>query len=322
MLHSPKLLQINANIKDSLAKRKSLQSGKILKTRFAPSPTGYLHLGHVVSMIYVWGLGRAHGLEILLRIEDHDQGRCRPEFTTAIHEDLNWLGFKPDLVTPPQSARSQIYEKYIHKLSPLVYGCKCTRREIAQISAQGDQLYPGTCRDLGYPLTSGVGWRLKIPDTSQIFDDALCGHQTQIPAQQCGDILLRERQGNWTYQFAVTCDDFDQEIALVIRGEDLMESTGRQLVLRHLLSKDILVAPSSPVFAHHPLAVDAEGKKLSKRFLSESIRSRRNSGIVANEIIIDALLASGLVSNQVSRDALPNSVDELAKWFSDHMSDQ
>ena len=235
-------------------------------TRFAPAPTGHLHLGHVLNALYVWECARERGGRVLLRIEDHDRQRCRPEFETAILEDLAWLGFAPDSPMVRQSDRDHLYRAALAKLveQGLVYGCRCTRAEIVAHGEPGLQVehgesglqprlgtagtevpalpgpdlrYPGTCRDRGIPLTDGVGWRLRIDAGVERFVDGLCGTQEQDPSRQCGDVLLRDRLGNWTYQFAVTVDDIDQQVTDVIRGVDLLASTGRQIRLARLLGR-------------------------------------------------------------------------------------
>ena len=149
-------------------------------TRFAPAPTGYLHLGHVVNALHVWGLARARGGRALLRVEDHDRQRCRPDYEAALLDDLDWLGLAPDVFPTAdfragrcdgrQSDRHAHYARAVETLAArgLVYGCACTRREIEAATAgepdAGELRYPGTCRHRGLPLADGVGWRLVLPD--------------------------------------------------------------------------------------------------------------------------------------------------------------
>ena len=241
-------------------------------TRFAPAPTGALHIGHVVNAVYVWGVVRALGGRVLLRIEDHDRQRARPELEQALLDDLDWLGFSADLYPSDsyrrgacegrQTERDAIYRA---ALAPsikagLIYGCDCSRRRTSPSpGSQVEQPYPGTCRTRGIPPSEGVGWRLKIDAGVEEFDDGLLGPQLQDPSSQCGDVLLRDRLGNWTYQCAATVDDTVQGITLVIRGQDLLSSTGRQLRLARLLGR---VAP--PVFVHHSLIMKSAAQKLSK----------------------------------------------------------
>ncbi len=250
-----------------------------LRTRFAPSPTGYLHLGHVAHALYVWGLAKAMGAEVLLRIEDHDRGRCRPEFERSLLEDLEWLGFAWEGEVTRQSGRDAIYLEAVEKLRSdgLLYGCDCSRKQILARTTQEDSpelRYDNHCRERGLPLGTGVGWRCQLPDDGVSFDDLRLGLQRQRPQEQCGDLLLRDRHGNWTYQFSVTVDDMLQGVNKVIRGEDLLASTGRQLLLGRLLGRDEI-----PMFYHHPLIIDSlTDVKLSKRDLAHAVREERLAG--------------------------------------------
>jgi glutamyl-Q tRNA(Asp) synthetase len=278
-------------------------------TRFAPAPTGYLHLGHVVNAIHVWGLARAVGGRVLLRIEDHDRQRCRPEYESALLDDLDWLGFAPDVFPTAvfragrcdgrQSDRDAVYRAAIADLQSqgLVYGCACTRREIEAASgaeASGDELrYPGTCRDRGLPLDDAHGWRIRLPDDVVAFDDAVQGPSAQTPATQCGDLLARDRLGNWTYQFAVTVDDVRQGIDLVIRGDDLFASTGRQILLARLLGRS-----TPPVYVHHGLVMKSPTQKLSKSDGDSGVRDLRAAGWTAARVIGHAAHAAGLIPEQ------------------------
>ncbi len=257
-------------------------------TRFAPAPTGWLHLGHVLNALYVWNTARLVGCRILLRIEDHDRERCRREYEDGILDDLEWLGFIPDLYPPDcfragrcdgrQSDRDAIYREAAQALiaDGLVYACECTRRtlsEFAPAEPGTESRYPGVCRDRGLPLTDGVGWRVKVTDEREQFDDALLGRQVQTPSEQCGDVLIRDRRGNWTYQFAAAVDDAWQDIDLVIRGVDLLDSTARQIQLARLLGRDV-----PPTFMHHPLIMKSPGQKLSKADGDTAIRELRAAG--------------------------------------------
>lgn len=238
-------------------------------TRFAPAPTGYLHIGHVVNAMYVWGAARASSGRVLLRIEDHDRQRCRPEYEEALLEDLAWLGFVPDIVAERQSDRDPVYRAALDPLvaAGLVYACDCSRKEVA------GPRYPGTCRDRGLALTDGVGWRVRIEPGLEVFHDVLLGPQTQDPAAEFGDILIRDRLGNWTYQWAATADDTLQRISHVIRGVDLLDSTGRQIRLARLLGRHV-----APVFLHHPLVMKSPTQKVSKSDRDTGIRDLRDAG--------------------------------------------
>jgi len=241
-------------------------------SRFAPSPTGYLHLGHVVNALCVWDVARALGGRVLLRIEDHDRLRSRPEYERALLEDLAWLGFGADAGTVRQSDEPQAYEDALARLaaSHRVYACDCSRKEIAV------ERYPGRCRGRGLAIAPGRGVRVEIEPGVERFNDARLGWQEQDPASQCGDLLLRDRDGFWTYQFAVTVDDIRQGVDLVIRGEDLLSSTGRQIRLARMLGRAV-----PPMFLHHALLLKQTGEKLSKSSGDTGIRELRAAGVSA-----------------------------------------
>ena len=245
-------------------------------TRFAPAPTGHLHLGHVVNALYVWGAARDRDGQVLLRIEDHDRQRSRPEYEASILEDLAWLGFAHDGPIVRQSERDALYRKALQPLidRELVFGCICSRADI-----QSD-VYPGTCRDKDIPLTDEAGWRVRMDPGMERFFDELLGPQEQDPSRQCGDVLVRDRRGNWTYQFAVTVDDHLQRVTDVIRGVDLLDSTGRQLRLARLIGR---TTPAR--FSHHPLVMKSATQKLSKSDGDTGVRDLRAQGWTAEQVL-------------------------------------
>ena len=253
-------------------------------TRFAPAPTGFLHLGHVVNAIHVWNAAREGGGEVLLRIENHDRQRSRLEYEAAILEDLAWLGFKHHGEVVRQSERDPLYHRALQPLIDrgLVYGCTCARSDI-----QGER-YANTCREKQIPLGQGVGWRVIIEPGIERFVDGLLGPQEQDPSEQCGDLLLRDRLGNWTYQFAVTVDDHLQRITDVIRGEDLLASTGRQLRLARLLGRSAM-----PRFSHHRLIMKSPTQKLSKSDGDTGVRDLRAAGWTAEQVLQKAATLLG-----------------------------
>ena len=216
---------------------------------------------------------------VLLRIEDHDRQRSRPEYEASILEDLSWLGFFHDGPLIRQSEREAIYRKALQLLidRELVFGCTCSRADIS-----GD-VYPGTCRDKDIALADGVGWRVRIDPGRESFFDELLGPQEQDPSQQCGDVLVRDRRGNWTYQFAVTVDDNEQKVTDVIRGVDLLDSTGRQLRLARLIGRR-----SAPRFWHHPLVMKSASQKLSKSDGDSGVRDLRAQGWTAAQVLARA----------------------------------
>ena len=265
-------------------------------TRFAPAPTGWLHLGHVVNALHVWGLARARGAHVILRLEDHDRARCREEYADGIVEDLDWLGFVPDSVAPRQSAaeRTERYGAALARLrdAGLVYACDCSRRDIAADVPDrfGEEMrYPGRCRTRALDEDSTPARRVRMDPGTESFVDERLGAQADSPADQCGDVLVRDRFGNWTYQFAVVVDDIDQGVDLVIRGEDLLSSTARQIRLARLLGRAI-----PPAFHHHALVRNADGSKLSKSAGDTSIRGLRRAGRTADEVRLLAIRGSGL----------------------------
>jgi glutamyl/glutaminyl-tRNA synthetase len=264
------------------------------RTRFAPAPTGWLHLGHVLNAAVVWGLARAHRGHVVVRIEDHDRRRCRPEFESALREDLHWLGFAADEEAPPQRERSARYADVLGVLTArgLAYPCACSRREISGGTPERhlELVYPGTCRGRQVDPASTVGRRVVLAEQEQQFDDLRLGAITQIPARQCGDLLVRDRDGQWTYQYAVTVDDLDQGIDVIIRGEDLLPSTGRQLQLASLIGR-----VKAPRFLHHALIRHPEGEKLSKSRGDTGVREMRAQGASAAHVIGAALYAGGLI---------------------------
>lgn len=275
-----------------------------MTTRFAPSLTGYLHLGHVFHMLYVWGVARARGGKVICRIEDHDLSRRRPEYEEAILENMEWLGFVPDegitasnaaeVSSFRQSDCGDEYERLLQMLNMqgLVYGCECTRRQILdeQSDKAAELCYSGTCADKGLPL-EGNTVRFRVPDGEMLFEDMRLGECRQVPKWQCGDFSLRDRQGQWTYQFACVCDDIRHGVDCVIRGEDILSSTARQILLFQALEAPV------PSYFHHSLICDERGEKLSKRQRSESISQLRETGISAEEIVGRAAFAGGLTSN-------------------------
>jgi glutamyl/glutaminyl-tRNA synthetase len=259
-------------------------------TRFAPAPTGWLHLGHVRNAACVWRAARDRGGRVLLRIEDHDRVRSRREYERGILDDLDWLGFEPDVYptsayrTGPcegrQSERDHVYREALEILrrQGLVYACDCSRRALVR-GQPHERRYDGRCRGRGLPLVDGYGWRVRMDPGVERFVDERLGPQAQDPGAQCGDVLVRDRDGNWTYQFAVAVDDWRQEIDLVIRGVDLLASTGRQIRLARLFGRE-----RPPAFLHHALILKSDGRKLSKSDGDSGVRDLRARGWTPRQV--------------------------------------
>jgi glutamyl/glutaminyl-tRNA synthetase len=259
----------------------------------------------VLSAIYVWGITRALGGQVLLRIEDHDRQRSRRELEAAILDDLEWLGFVPDAPSLTafrrgrcdgrQSDRDAIYAAAFAGLRDrgLVYACECSRKDLTPSPMSGaERRYPGTCAEKHLPMAPGFGVRLRTDSTVETFDDVRWGRQVQTPSLQCGDLLLQDREGNWTYQFCAAVDDLAQGITLIIRGDDLLPSTGRQLYLARLLGRR-----RPPVFLHHSLVRRLSGDKLSKSDGDTAVRDCRARGESAADVIGRAAHAGGLLAS-------------------------
>jgi glutamyl-Q tRNA(Asp) synthetase len=271
-------------------------------TRFAPSPTGYLHLGHVRSALEGWRAARETGGRFLLRIEDIDHTRCRAEYTVAIIEDLRWLRLDWDGPIRLQSEHFDDYRAALSKLDAmgLLYPCFCTRREIqAEIARaggapQGDlgMLYPGTCRSLSAAerakrLDSGADYALRLDVGAAL---ARTGglywheHETRIAADPAalGDVVLARKEVPTSYHLAVTVDDALQGATLVTRGIDLFTATHIHRLLQALLDLP------TPRYRHHALLTDASGRRLAKRDRALTIRAMRAAGQTPEEVLTEA----------------------------------
>lgn len=264
-------------------------------TRFAPSPTGYLHLGHAASALRGWRRARAAQGRFLLRIEDIDPGRCRPEFVTAILEDLAWLGLDWDGPVRIQSQHLPEYQAVLDDLGrrDLVYPCFCTRadiaREIAAAAAaphapDGGAVYPGTCRTLPAAevrrrIAAGEphALRLRMTDATRLTGPLTYAEEAEgiLPCEpeSFGDIVLARKDAPASYHLCVTHDDACQGVTLVTRGVDLKASTYVHRLLQ------ALVGWKEPRYAHHPLLTDATGRRLAKRDGARTLRQLRASGL-------------------------------------------
>ncbi len=283
-------------------------------TRFAPAPTGLLHLGHLVNALYVWGIARATGGRVVLRIEDHDRQRSRPQYEAALLDDLERLGLVPDEPSPVafrsgvtsyrQSDSGAVYAAALEGLrrAGLVYACSCTRTTLAGWEAAVGRPWrgigcPGSCRNLGLdeaaawaasPSAPGLGLRVAVGAGSERWVDLLAGPLSEEPAA-AGDPLVRDRVGNWTYAFCVVVDDMRHGVDLVIRGRDLLDATPVQLRLARLLGR-----PAAPVFLHHPLVRRVSGQKLSKAEGDTAVRAMLDAGATPAQLFGRAARLAGL----------------------------
>lgn len=260
-------------------------------TRFAPAPTGYLHLGHVANAVVVWGLAARGGGQVLLRIEDHDRTRCRPEYDAALLEDVDWLGFRSDLGPVRQSESDEPYEAALERLRTdgLVYGCDCTRATFRAWADDHGRAWaapgcPGDCRSRSVP---DVTVRVSLGDGDESWSDALAGPRLGVVAAS-GDPVVRDRDGGWTYGFSVVVDDLRQGIDLVVRGLDLIDATPDQIRLGRLLGRE-----TPATFGHHALILRADGTKLSKADGATGIRELRAAGWAPARVIAEATAAIG-----------------------------
>ena len=289
-------------------------SGNII-TRFAPSPTGYLHLGHVASAFYVWGLAELFGAKVMIRFEDHDGERSRDEFEKSQFKDLEDLGFiarKETLSIERQSDDLSIYQEALKKIfsKDLVYPCFCSRKELVKRQIQGspELFYNAHC--FGKKQKEGLphSLRLKVNESCQHFYDGFKGCVTQDIHKQCGDFVLKDRKGFWTYQFSSVVSDLHSGVNLIIRGEDIFESTGRQVYLQKCLD-----SKQETIYIHHPLIFDSLSKeKLSKSKGAKSIRDLFKLGHTKEDILGEAAYLVGLQKqrNKVKSEDLVHFFDK------------
>ncbi len=266
-----------------------------MRGRFAPSPTGLLHLGNVRSALLGWLQCRAAGGEFLLRIEDLDPDRAKPVLTDAIFRDLEFLGLDWDGEVLVQSRRAQLYDAALEQLKAKgrVYPCTCSRAEIQRAASapHGDEgpIYPGTCR-AGAAKKEGrtPALRFRVAKGEWSVDDLVRGRFTQDVLAQVGDFVVRRADGVASYQLAVVVDDAASGVTHVLRGDDLLSSTPRQLQLYEALGLE------APAFAHVPLLLQPDGKRLAKREGSSTVAGLREAGVPAEAIVGALAKWSGL----------------------------
>ncbi len=236
--------------------------------RFAPSPTGPLHFGSLVAALASFLDAKANGGRWLVRIEDIDETRCDPAYAVDILRTLQAFGLQWDGEVTVQTARKALYGEALHRLQSrgLVYACACSRKEIADSATDGLEgpVYPGTCRHKELSA-SGNAMRIQTTMDEIFFTDLVQGEIKQNVGKDIGDFVLKRRDGLFAYQLAVVADDADQGITHVVRGADLLDSTVRQIYLQRLLGYP------TPEYLHIPVAVNAQGQKLSKQTLAMAV---------------------------------------------------
>lgn len=299
----------------------------LIRGRYAPSPTGTLHLGNLRTALLAWLFARCAGGQFVLRVEDLDRPRVRPGASEEMLADLRWLGLDwdegPDVGGPDapyvQSERQSVYEEYLRHLQDagLIYPCYCSRAEIARAASapHGDEgpRYPGTCRELSAARRRQYeaegrrpSLRLRVPDERVVsFTDEIAGPLSQHVQEAVGDFIVRRSDSIFAYQFAVVVDDGLMRINQVVRGADLLSSTARQILLFELLGLPV------PTFAHVPLWLDRNGHRLSKRIRSEGLAPLRAAGLRPGEVIGQLAASCGLSKSGEAIDA-PQLVQRYA----------
>lgn len=281
--------------------------------RFAPTPSGRMHMGNVFAALMAWLSVRSQDGEMVLRMEDLDTQRTSGEFAALLREDLAWLSLDYDRETPAQSQRSAVYDEYFEQLRAqnLLYPCYCTRSQLHSVNAphlsDGTYVYPGTCRNLTQAQRAAQkrapAWRVMVPDRVWSLTDRVQGDYSLNLATDCGDMVVRRADGVYVYQLAVTVDDGEAGVTEVVRGMDLLSSAPRQMYLQELFGFP------HPEYAHVPMLLAPDGRRLSKRDKDLDLGELRKA--VAPERVIGTLAhAAGLIDRME-----PISAKELAKEF-------
>ena len=261
--------------------------------RFAPTPSGRMHLGNVFAGMIAWLSAKSKGGEMVLRMEDLDTLRTSEELAQILREDLTWLGLTWDRETEPQSRRSKVYDGYFEKLQDLglLYPCYCTRSQLHNVNAphlsDGTYVYAGTCRNLTEEQQTAFGrapaWRVKVPDKIWTVEDLMQGTYQENLVTNCGDFVVRRADGVYVYQLAVTVDDGEAGVTEVVRGNDLLSSAPRQMYLQELFGF------AHPTYGHVPMLLSVDGRRLSKRdkdldlgVLRQNMKPEKLLGILAH----------------------------------------
>ena len=281
--------------------------------RFAPTPSGRMHLGNVFAALIAWVSVRSRDGSLVLRMEDLDTQRTSEENAQILREDLLWLGLDWDVETPPQSQRSAVYDRYfdILKEKGLLYPCYCTRSQLHNANAphqsDGTYVYPGTCRNLTPQEQAAFerkpAWRVCVPDETWQVNDLGQGLFTQNLSAQCGDFVVRRADGVYVYQLAVTVDDGEAGVTEVVRGMDLLGSAPRQMYLQSLFGF------SHPAYGHVPMLLAEDGRRLSKRDKDLDL------GVLRQHISPEALIGTLAFSAGLIPTNEPLSAKELATIF-------
>ena len=281
--------------------------------RFAPTPSGRMHLGNVFAALLSWLSPKSKGGSWILRMEDLDTLRTKAEYAELLRSDLRWLGLSWDQETEAQSLRSAVYDRYFEQLREknLLFPCYCTRSQLHNINAphlsDGTYVYAGTCRNLTEEeraaKTRAPSWRVMVPDREFSLHDLVQGDYRENLLNDCGDFVVRRADGVYVYQLAVTVDDGESGVTEVVRGWDLLGSAPRQMYLQELFGFD------HPTYAHIPMLMAPEGRRLSKRDEDLDMGALRNR--LKPEQLIGVLAhAAGLTET-----AAPISAAELATIF-------
>lgn len=279
--------------------------------RFAPTPSGRMHLGNVFAAMVAWLSIRSRGGSLVLRMEDLDTQRTSEEYAALLREDLRWLGLDWDEETPPQSKRSQVYDRYFERLRDmgLLYPCYCTRSQLHNVNAphlsDGTYVYAGTCRNLSNPPAGRApSWRVTVPDREYALKDLAQGEFRQNLTTDCGDFVVRRADGVYVYQLAVTVDDGEAGVTEVVRGMDLLGSAPRQMYLQELFGF------AHPEYGHVPMLLAADGRRLSKRDRDLDLGELRKR-MRPEELLGQLAFAAGIIAQFE-----PVSAPELATVFS------
>ena len=282
--------------------------------RFAPTPSGRMHLGNVFAALIAWLSVRSRDGEMVLRMEDLDTQRTSAEFAETLRDDLRWLGLTWDRETPAQSQRSAVYDNYFEILREkgLLYPCYCTRSQLHSVNAphlsDGTYVYPGTCRNLTegerVAFHRAPAWRVVVPDRVWTVEDRIQGTYRCNLATECGDMVVRRADGVYVYQLAVTVDDGEAGVTEVVRGMDLLSSAPRQMYLQELFGF------AHPEYAHVPMLLAPDGRRLSKRDRDLDLGILRQR-LTREELLGALAFAAGLIDQEVSV-----SLKELTKEFS------